>query len=246
LQLSGIGTWRLLQTGALFSISIVVLRLVWIFSETYAVFWYRKLQKNPDNAAPRNKELFVLTWGGMRGVLSLAAAFSVPYTLSNGASYGQRSMIVYLTFCLIVTSLVLQGLTMPSLIRLMAIDSTSDEEREERHARRRLVEDALRYLNRRRVKERFDAAVITEMLSMYEDRLRALPTEEFEGHEEGSRMQRDALLLEILEIERESLIQLRNEAAISDDVVRTIQRDLDLFESHVHTGSARSVLTRHL
>jgi Na+/H+ antiporter len=244
-QLSGIGILGLLRVGALFSISIVVLRLVWIFAETYAVFWYRQLQKQPDNAAPRSKELFVLSWGGMRGVLSLAAAFSVPYSLANGASYGQRSMIVYLTFCLIVTSLVLQGLTMPSLIRLMAIDSTNEEEREERHARRRLVEDVLRYLNRRRVQERFDAAVVTEMLSLYERRLRALPIEELKGDEEGSRMQRDTLLLEILQIERESLIQLRNEAVISDDVARTIQRDLDLLESHVHTGSARSILARH-
>lgn len=245
-QLSGVGIWRLLQAGALFSISIVVLRLVWIFAETYAVFWYRQLQKQPDNAAPRSKELFVLSWGGMRGVLSLAAAFSVPYSLANGASYVQRSMIVYLTFCLIVTSVVLQGLTMPSLIRLMAICRTNDEEREERHARRRLVEDVLRYLNRRRVQERFDAPAVTEMLSMYERRLRALPIEELKGEEEGSRMQRDALLLEILQIERESLIQLRNEAVISDDVARTIQRDLDLLESHVHTGSARSILARHL
>ena len=128
----------------------------------------------------------------------------------------------------------------------MAIDNTNDEEREERHARRRLVEDVLRYLNRRRVHERFDAAVVTEMLSMYERHLRALPIEELKSEEEGSRMQRDALLLEILQIERESLIQLRNEAAISDDVARTIQKDLDLLESHVHTGSARSVLARHL
>jgi CPA1 family monovalent cation:H+ antiporter len=245
-QLSGISIWRLLQAGALFSLSILALRLGWIFAETYVVFWYRQVQKRRDNAAPRPRELFVLSWGGMRGVLSLAAAFSVPYSLANGASFGQRSMIVYLTFCLIVTSLVLQGLTMPSLIRLMAIDSTNDEEREERYARRRLVEDVLRYLNRRRVQERFELAVVTEMLSIYERRLRALPMEELKGDEEGSRMQRDALLLEMLQIERESLIQLRNEAAISDDVARTIERDLDLLESHVHTGSARSVLARHL
>jgi CPA1 family monovalent cation:H+ antiporter len=84
------------------------------------------------------------------------------------------------------------------------------------------------------------------MLSIYERRLRALPIEELKGDEEGSRMQRDALLLEMLQIERESLIQLRNEAAISDDVARTIERDLDLLESHVHTESARSALARHL
>lgn len=245
-QLSGIGIWPLLQEGAFFSISIVLLRMVWIFAENYAVYWYGRLRRHTNNAAPRPKELLILSWGGMRGVLSLAAAFSVPYSLANGARLGQRSMIVYLAFCLIVTSLVLQGLTMPSLIRLMAIDSANNEEREERQARRRLVEDVLRYLNRRRVQERFQAAIVKEMFSIYERRLRALPVEEFQGDEAGSRMQRDALLLEILQVERESLIRLRNDAAISDDVARSIQRDLDLLESHVHTGSAASVLANHL
>jgi monovalent cation/hydrogen antiporter len=245
-QLSGVGAWRLVQLGAVFSISIVLLRLLWIFAETYALYWYGRLRNHRDNVTPRPRELLVLSWGGMRGVLSLAAAFSIPYSLANGASFGQRSMIVYLTFCLILTSLVLQGLTMPALIRLTGIAGSSDDEREERQARRRLVEDALRYLNRRRVQQRFDAAVVREMLSMYERRLRALPSEEFEDDEVVSRMQRSALLLEILQVERESLIQLRNNAAVSDETVRSIQRDLDLLESHVHTGSAASVLAQHL
>ena len=245
-QLSGIGIWQLLQAGAIFSLSIVVLRLVWIFAETYAVYWYRWLRNDPDHGGPpRPKELLVLSWGGMRGVLSLAAAFSVPYSLANGTNFGERSMIVYLTFCLIVTSLVLQGLSMPWIIRLMAIDRTDEEEREENHARRTLIEDALRYLNRRRVQERFEAALVREMMSMYERRLGALPVEDA-GTEAGSRIQRGVLWLEILQVERESLIRLRNDGAISDDVVRSIQRDLDLLESHVHTGSTTKILTQDL
>jgi CPA1 family monovalent cation:H+ antiporter len=59
-------------------------------------------------------------------------------------------------------------------------------------------------------------------------------------------MQRDALLLEVLQVERESLLKLRNDAAIGDDVLRAIQRDLDLLESHIHTGSAASALMRDL
>jgi hypothetical protein len=133
---------------------------------------------------------------------------------------------------------------MPWLIRLMAIDSTNEEEREEKHARRTILEDALRHLNRRRLQQRYDAVVIREMLSIFERRLRDLPMEEQQVSEAGSRMQRDALLLEVLEVERESLIRLRNEASISDDVARSIERDLDLLESHIHTGSAASVLAQ--
>jgi CPA1 family monovalent cation:H+ antiporter len=155
-------------------------------------------------------------------------------------------MIVYLAFCLIVTSLVFQGLTMPWLIRWMKIDTASDEEREERYARRRLVEDALRYLNRRRVQEKYDRAVVAELSSLFERRLRELPVDEPETNGNSNRFQREGLLFEILQVERESLIQLRNDSAISDDVLRTIQRDLDLLESHVHTRSATSVLVRHL
>jgi monovalent cation/hydrogen antiporter len=84
------------------------------------------------------------------------------------------------------------------------------------------------------------------MLSMYERRLQALPTEEFESEEAVSRIQRTALLLETLQIERESLIQMRNDGAIGDDVARSIQRDLDLLESHVHTGSSASILAQHM
>jgi len=245
-QLSGIGMWRLLWTGALFSGAVVVLRLFWIFAETYAVYFYRHLQRVGNNPVPKPKELLVLAWGGMRGVLSLAAAFSVPYTLSNGAAFVQRSMIIYLTFCLIVTSLVLQGLSMPWLIRLTQIGGSNEEEVEERRARRRLVEDALRYLNRRRVQDRYEPGVVRELQSTYERRLHALPAEDVEEVEGFSRMQRDALLLEVLQVERETLLKLRNDASISDDVLRAIQRDLDLLESHIHTGSAASELMRHL
>lgn len=244
-RLSGFGFWRLFEMGALFSIAVVLLRLVWIFAEAYVLYWYRLLRKTPNNPAPSGKELLVLAWGGMRGVLSLAAAFSVPYTLSNGAPFTQRSMIVYLTFSLILFSLVFQGLTMPWLIRLTAIDSTNEEEREHRHARRILLEDAISYLNRHRVQERFDTAVVRELAAVYERRLSATQVEEPEAGASASRAQRDTLLIEILQIERDSLIRLRNDSVISDDVARTIQRELDIEESHVHTGSAASILTQH-
>jgi monovalent cation/hydrogen antiporter len=243
-ELSGIGFGRLLRQGVIFSVAILLLRLIWIFGESYALYFYRIVRRASDAVAPQPRALLVLTWGGMRGVLSLAAAFSVPYSLHDGVVFGQRSRIIYLVFCLIVSSLVLQGLSMPWLIRRMAIGGTNEAEREERRARRVLVEAALRHLNRRRVQERFEPAVIREMLTVYERRLQILPTEEVEEGEAVSRRQRDDLILEILQVERKSLLRLRNEAVISDDVARTIQRELDLLESHVHTGSAANILAQ--
>ena len=242
-QLQGMGRGRLLWAGASFSLAIVLLRVLWIFCETYSVTLFRKLRKLPGTQTQSWQELTVLSWGGMRGVLSLAAAFSLPYTRANGVAFEQRSMIIYLTFCLIVTTLLLQGLSMPGLIRMLGIQGSDEEEREERHARRTLVEQALRHLNRRRVQDRFDPKIIHELTTIYERRLRALP-DRHEFQSEGfSRIQRDQLLIEILAVEREALLKLRDEDDISDDVARIIQRDLDLLESHVHTGSASSVLT---
>ncbi len=248
-QLSGIGLWNLVRDGAAFSITVLLLRLLWIFGETYGAYVYRGWRKLPDNPAPKPRELLVLTWGGMRGVLSLAAAFSLPYTLANGVAFKQRSMIVYLTFCLIATSLVIQGLSMPSLIRVLEIEGSNEEEVEERKARRAIVEEAIRHLNRRRVQERFDQAIVKDLISTYERRLHTLSIEDDseQGEREGySRAQRDALLLEILQVERASLLRLRNDNETSDDVARVIQRDLDVLESHIHTGSAANAIMTHL
>lgn len=113
-QLSGI---RQLPTpaGGCLSISIVLLRLILTFAETYSVYWYCRLRRHANNAAPRPKELLVLSWGGMRGVLFAGRGLLRSVFPRQRRKLGQRSRIVYLTFCLIVTSLVLQGLTMPSL-----------------------------------------------------------------------------------------------------------------------------------
>ncbi len=248
-QLSGIGVWNLVWDGITFSITVLFLRLLWIFGETYGAYVYRKLRKFPGNPVPKPRELLVLTWGGMRGVLSLAAAFSLPYALADGAVFKQRSMIVYLTFCLIATSLIIQGLSMPWLIRVLAIEGSNEEDIEEKKARRIIVEEAIRHLNRRRVQERYDLATVKDLISMYERRLHTLSIEDDseQGETEGySRAQRDALLLEILQIERVSLLRLRNENEISDDVARIIQRDLDVLESHIHTGSAANAIMTYL
>jgi NhaP-type Na+/H+ or K+/H+ antiporter len=99
---------------------MVAVRMAWIYGETYLSYWLQRWAKKSDVVAPQPAAVFIIGWGGMRGVLSLAAV-SLPYTLPDGRLFPQRSMIIYLAFCLIFTTLVLQGLTMPTLIRVLGL-----------------------------------------------------------------------------------------------------------------------------
>ena len=123
----------LLIAGALFSAAVVLLRLLWIMPGAWIASHF---PSNRDALSP--KTAFLVGWAGMRGVLALAAAFSLPEQLPR------RSLIIYLTFCVIFTTLVLQGLSMPWLIRVLGLGGASSSDMEEETwARRQQIETAL-------------------------------------------------------------------------------------------------------
>jgi CPA1 family monovalent cation:H+ antiporter len=152
--------------------------------------------------------------------------------------FPQRSMIIYLAFCLIVATLVLQGLTLPWLIRRLGLSSPDRVNHEEREARRVLLREALVHLDRKRSRNRDQSAMYGELIASYQRRLDAMPAE----REERARglvdqARRNEAILAVLQVEREALIGLRNDGRIDDEVVRTLLRELDFEESRVHTGS---------
>jgi monovalent cation/hydrogen antiporter len=237
-QIGGLSRLVLLEYGVGFSAAIIALRMAWVYGETYIAYAVRRWVQKVEVKEPDPRGLFVIGWGGMRGVLSLAAAVSLPYALPGGEMFPQRSMIIYLAFCLIVATLVLQGLTLPWLIRslgLSALGSINDEEQE---ARRVMLREALVHLDRKRSKDRDQSAMFGELIASYQRRLDAMPAEREElakGLIDQAR--RSDAILAALEVEREVLIGLRNEGRIDDEVLRTLQRELDFAESRVHTGS---------
>ena len=84
-------------------------------------------------------------WTGMRGVIALAAAMSLPVTLAGGSPFPHRNLIIFLTFSLIIVTLVFQGLTLPPLIRRLGLAGTQDSFREEQEARRLIAGAALKH-----------------------------------------------------------------------------------------------------
>jgi monovalent cation/hydrogen antiporter len=237
-QIGGLSRLVLLLYGVGFSLVIIVLRMAWVYGETYIAYAVRRWVQNVKVEEPEPRGLFVIGWGGMRGVLSLAAAVSLPYTLPGGGMFPQRSMIIYLAFCLIVATLVLQGLTLPWLIRSLGLSTSGSTNDEEQEARRVMLREALVHLNRKRSKNRDQSAMFGELIASYQRRLDAMPAEREESAQgliDQSR--RSDAILAALQVEREVLIELRNEGRIDDEVLRTLQRELDLAESRVHTSS---------
>jgi CPA1 family monovalent cation:H+ antiporter len=171
----------------------------------------------------------------MRGVLSLAAALAVPLTLANGSSFPGRDYIVFITFCVILATLVVQGLSLPWLIRWLGVADDGIANVEERTARLKANEAALAYLAE--VDRRFPPEIVERLRVEYEDRIRQLQVcaigdrDCIDGSNAPSfqRLQQEALT-----VERRTIIQLRDEYVINDEVLRRIQRDLDYAEARLH------------
>jgi Na+/H+ antiporter len=237
-QIGGMSRVVLLEYGVGFSAVMIAVRMAWVYGETYAVYAVRRWAQKAEVEKPEPRRVFVIGWGGMRGVLSLAAAVSLPYALPDGRTFPQRSMIIYLAFCLIVATLVVQGLTLPWLIRRLGLSESGGMYGEEQEARRVLLREALVHLGRKRSKNRDQSAMFGELIASYQQRLDAMPVEREErvqGLVDYAR--RSDAILAVLQAEREALIRLRDEGQIDDEVLRTLQRELDLEESRVHTGS---------
>lgn len=237
-EIHGYSFHSLLVYGAAFSLAMIALRMAWVFLESYASLAFQRWFLHLELEKPDVRHLVVIGWGGMRGVLSLAAAVSLPLSTPNGPLQ-QRSLIIFLAFCLIFSTLVLQGLTFPLLIRSLGLAGHAQLQIEEQEARRTLLREALVHLGRRRSKERYHSMMLGELMIDYQRRLDALP-QEYNSAEPRIRdaQKRREAIIDVLQIERAALIRLRDEEQIDDEVLRTLQRELDITESRVHTFTA--------
>jgi CPA1 family monovalent cation:H+ antiporter len=136
----------LLVYGAIFSALLILLRLAWVFPGTSLSYWIRRRFLHQNEPTPGARGIFVVGWTGMRGVVSLAAALALPTALRDGSPFPHRNMIVFLTFCVIFVTLVLQGLTLPPLIRLLGLAGGAGPDCEELEARRIVTQAALSHL----------------------------------------------------------------------------------------------------
>ena len=226
---------RLMTDALVICGTVVLVRIAWVFPAIYLPRWLSPGFRRRDPAPPWRHSAIV-AWAGMRGVVSLAAAFALPIVLANRQPFPGRSYILFLTFCVILTTLVFQGLTLPLLIRALGVEDDGLIDNEEREARLRANEAAVDFVEKKALEEHFPEEVMTRVRAEYCDRIAQLNACcQESGNPAGEvatpiyqRLQHGAL-----QIERQTIIALRNSQQINDEALRRIQRDLDLAEARL-------------
>ena len=220
--------------GAIFCAFLIVLRLIWVYPGAYISFWIRKHLLHQKEQPPSPQGIFVIGWTGMRGVISLAAAIAVPQVLANGEPFVQRNVIIFLTFSVILVTLVLQGLTLPYVIRCLGLAGASNADPEERSARRLMAEAALKHLEETKSKAESSAGeALEDLVRHYSRRLSTLEDANDQAPEAGDPDFYDkfaALSRELLKVERQTAVELRNKRQIGDELLRELEHELDLGE----------------
>ena len=220
---------RLVWFALAISLAVIVIRLLWVFPATYLprLLFPNVCRRDP---IPDWRSVFLVAWTGMRGVVSLAAAMALPLLVLD------RDLILFFTFIVIIVTLVLQGLTLPLLIRLLGVKDDGSMEREEHEARLKANQTALAQLKQSAGANPTENDALERLRVEYEDHIFQLQST---GAATGNKRLRrfsaafERLSQEALLVERRTILQLRDDNVISDEVLRRIQRDIDLAEARL-------------
>ncbi|MCW3162481.1 Na+/H+ antiporter [Chryseobacterium sp. WLa1L2M3] len=242
--INGLGDYSIadgIKYGLIVSTIVIVLRFLWVYPAAHVPRWLSaKVRKDPS---PGWKGPLIISWAGMRGVVSLATALSIPLLMTDGTNFPQRNMIVFITFVVIFVTLVFQGLSLPfvlKLIKLEEIDNLIPEEEQQVGIQLRLNNIALQLLN-----ERYAAYLSeNELVKFYKSNLETdirnmgLQLHSLECKES---QQRDIevyhkILLDTYTLQRKELFLLRKEQFFSDEEIRKAELQLDLNELKI-TGT---------
>lgn len=235
-EISEYSTATLVWYAVIISAVVIGVRLLWVFPATYIPRMLSRRLRERD-PSPSWQPILLIGWTGMRGVVSLAAALALPLVTNNGTPFPQRDLILFLTFCVILVTLVLQGLTLPILIRWLKIVDNVNIQREEMEGRLRSAEAAMVRLDELTTPDNSLAApeMVEWLRTQYRHRIHrisaccvAMDRGSFDRLAAFRHLQH-----EVIAAERKTAIRLRNQGVINDDVLHRIEHDLDLEEARL-------------
>jgi monovalent cation/hydrogen antiporter len=229
--IKGASLTHLILWGLIFSALLIALRLLLVFPGSQLAYLIDVHLLRRERSAPSVKEVFVLGWTGMRGVVALAAAISLPEKLEGGAPFPQRNLVIFLTFCVILVTLVFQGLSLPWLIRKLGFAEEGGRTLEELQARRAMIHAALKHIADLADNESdHERSVLDDIAGHYRQRLALIdctdPEPEIRRYQSATDLSQ-----ELRGVERSTAVKLRDQDRISDLVLRKLERELDLLDT---------------
>jgi CPA1 family monovalent cation:H+ antiporter len=214
---------RLVMITAAVALTVVIARFVWVFPATYVARLIPAVRRG--DPPPSWQGVFIVGWSGLRGVVSLAAALALPL------DFPERDLILFLVFAVILVTLVGQGLTLPLLIRKLGLAPDGDVTHDHVHARGLTTEAALARIEELRARWPGHLELIDQLRDRYEHRAR----HDEQHHEDGGAAEQELLehgqiRRDVIDAERRAAFDLHERGVITDEVLRRIERDLDLEE----------------
>jgi monovalent cation/hydrogen antiporter len=244
----GLGTHplsALAASAAVVTVVVILTRFVWIFPATYLPRWLFAAIARRDPAPPWQWP-FVLGFTGVRGIVSLAAALAIPFTMADGQPFPDRDLILFLAFSVILVTLVGQGLMLPAVIRLLGLANAGELElrtdrSEELLARRRAIEAATQCLDQMAAERGLPDDFVQRLRTRHRERLRHFePAPELDESPQDPRAPADEIELLLISAERWRINELYRQGTLRDETRRRLERELDLREaslaSHQHDG----------
>jgi monovalent cation/hydrogen antiporter len=222
--------------------TVILVRILWVFISAYIsrAFGCRHQTHDPY---PAWKEPALISWMGIRGGISLAAALAIPTSLADGSPFPGRNEILFLTFAVILVTLVLQGLSLPALLRRLDFPQEDNERTEESRAREAITGVALRYLASTAKSDEIHQRAVEQLQDAYRKKAQLLEITRktgFDNPDARYAKQLVSLERELIRMQRTTLIDLRDRGAISDDVLRRFQLRLDLEEAQLDEEERQS------
>ena len=219
----------------LISLTVILVRLVWVFPQALLPRMISRRLRERD-PYPGWRFMSLIGWTGMRGAVSLAAALALPEVTAKGAAFPERALVIFLTFGVILATLVVQGLSLPLLIRGLGLHDDGASKRQETQARLTAAQAALSRVDELASQDEVSQESAQHLRRHYEARVRSI-TKRFKKAEdepgEDHAITYQQLQREALQAERSAVIGLRNQGEINDEVLRRIERELDLEEQRL-------------
>jgi monovalent cation/hydrogen antiporter len=257
--LSALPLSRLVWEAGVISVAVILVRILWVMPTSYVFRIVGRWIRRSDDPLPTWRAILFIAWAGLRGGDSLVLALSLPLATAAGARFPAREEIIFISFCVIFITLVVQGPTLAPFARRLGLPTGEGEEVEDAHARLAAAEAGLKILEDPAVASSRYPEVVRYLRTRHRQRARRWAARENEPHEdtpeavehehftiapsheaaeidERRAQEYRRIRAAMLNAEQAALLELRDRDVIGDDVMRRIQRDLDLETMLLETG----------